>query len=502
MIPPEQAGQPSSTVRRVDQFRGQHPRQPLHPAERRLLAVLGVHLCFLPWALGTMHPWSQAVSLGLALLGFWQALQPRAHEVESGWSGGPFRMVMWPRLLRFPIFWIGLVLLLYVTVQALNPSWRYASNATSWWLVRVADVTWLPTSVDVPFARFNAWRQVIIYGATWLVVCSAWLGITRRRSCHLLLGVLTGNAVALGLWLVFQRATGDTHLPWPLTMLTTRDNLTAGFVYKNHAGAYLALMTFTAITLATWGYDHGARTLKKSTPAAVLILTAFFLSAAVLFTFSRGASLTLGGVLIILTGWLLLRRRFRPTVVSTDSRVTLVLSVIFAGFALYVGRSIDLSAVYNRFDALVENRSNKESVAWRLQARSAGLAMLADHGWRGVGAGGFRHLFPEYVRRYPDIYDGGKLFWEHVHNDWLELPIELGAAGMAILLAGVGCGLALLFRRRALWHGAMVPVLFGCLGTLAHAWIDFPFQCPAILVTWCLLLTLVLRSLEFESGSR
>jgi O-antigen ligase len=137
-------------------------------------------------------------------------------------------------------------------------------------------------------------------------------------------------------------------------------------------------------------------------------------------------------------------------------------------------------------------------VSARLEARAAGLAMLADHGWRGVGAGGFRHLFPNYVRRYPDIYDGGKLFWEHVHNDWIEIPIELGVAGTAILLAGTGYWLGMFFRRRAQWHSAMVPVLFGCAGTLLHAWIDFPFQCPAILVTWCVLLTLALRGLDLE----
>ncbi len=445
-----------------------------------------------------MHPWSQWVSLVLALLGFALALQSRAHESESGWSAGPFRVIMWPRLVRFPIFWIGLALLLYVTVQGFNPSSRYATNGPSWWLVPVGNVSWLPTSVETPWSLSDPWHQLIIYAAAWLVICSVWIGITRRRSCRILLGVLMGNAVALGALLAFQRVRNDLHPPWPLDVFTERLNLNASFIYKNHAGAYLALMTFTAIALATWGYDQGARTLKKSTPAAALVLVTLFLASAVLFTGSRSASLTLGVTLAFFSGWFLLRRKLRPVVTGTDSRVTLMVIMIFAGFVLYTFRSLDFSEINRGFGVMIENGVKEASVSSRLEARAAGVTMLEDLGWRGVGAGSFRHLFPAYVSRYPDIYQGGQLFWEHVHNDWLEIPIELGAVGVAILLAGAGYGLALLIRRRALWYSAMVPVLFGCMATLLHAWMDFPFQCPAILVTWCLLLTLVLRSLEME----
>jgi O-antigen ligase len=485
-------------LKRVEQFRGQRNQAPLHPAEKALLAVLGVHLCFLPWALGTMHPWSQLVSLGLAVVGFSLALQPRTLESEPGWSGGPFRVPMWPRLVRFPIFWIGLALLVYVTVQGLNPSWRYTRNETSWWLVRVADVPWLPTSIDSPFAQASAWRQLVIYASAWMVACSAWVGITRRRSCRILLGVLVANAMTLGALLVFQRVTDDLRVPWPLTALTKAE-LAASFIYRNHTGAYLALMTFTAIALATWGYDQGARTLKKSTPAAVLAMVAFFLSGTVLFTFSRGATLVLGGLLVVYTLWFFMRRRVRPAAAgATDARITLVLVLMFGGFALYVGRNLDFTTISTRFHLLIEEPMKDESVSRRLEARAAGLTMLVAHGWRGIGAGGFRFLFPQYVRAYPDIYDGGKLFWEHQHNDWLEIPEELGAAGTLLLLAGAGYWAAFFLRRRALWHSSLVPLLFGCAGTLLHAWIDFPFQCPAILVTWCLVLTLAARGLSLE----
>lgn len=489
---------PAPSSSRVAQFRGEKSRSPLPLAEKRLLVVLGVHLCFLPWALGTVHPWSQLVSLGLAVIGFWIALTPREHEAEAGWSASPFRTAMAPRLWRFPIFWIGLALLVYVAVQGFNPWFRYVEHDGLWGLARLPDVAWLPTSVAAPFEKANAWRQLIIYGSAWLVACSAWVGLTRRRSSRILLMVLAANALVLGILLIYQRATGEGRLPWPLIPRSTTALPVASFVYPNHAGSYFVLMVFVAITLATWGYDHGARTLKKSTPTAALLLLTLFLVGAVLFTLSRGASLTLAGMLVAFVGWFWLRQRLRPIERGTDSRVTITLAVIFGLFALYVGRSIDFSSVYNRFGSMMEKRAAEESVSSRIQAHAAARQMLENHWVRGVGAGGFRYLFVLYVRQYPEIYQDGNLFWEHAHCDWLEIPIELGAAGVAILLVGAGCVIGALVRRRHQWSGAMIPLLFGCLATLLHATIDFPFACPAILVTWCVMLTMTVRSLDLQ----
>ncbi|MBC7366774.1 MAG: hypothetical protein H7343_08165 [Undibacterium sp.] len=45
-------------------FRGEHSRIALrlHPLEKNVVTTVGLRLSFLPWALGTMHVWSQIVS--------------------------------------------------------------------------------------------------------------------------------------------------------------------------------------------------------------------------------------------------------------------------------------------------------------------------------------------------------------------------------------------------------------------------------------------------------
>ena len=489
----------SQAARWVESFRRPGQRSPLHPQEKGLLIVLCIHLCFLPWALGTMHVWSQLVSLFLGFVGFRIALRPRVYGRELGGGEEPFRLTMWPKLARFPIFWIGLALLVYILVQAFNPWWGFVQNAKYWWLVRMTDIPWLPAGIEAPFKQFDAWRQMIIYAGVLLPVCSVWVGMTRRRSLRILLTVIAVNAFALGAVVAFQHVTGTVRAIWPLGELTD-EPVTGSFIYENHTGAYLALAAFSAIGLATWYADHGRRALSKSTPTGVLALGALFLGASVLLTLSRGAGVSLGVGLLIFAAWYLVRRKVRPMPSAANPRVTTLVVLVFIVFALSTFWHLDFSAVYNRFDAMATEGSHEASVHSRILAREAAWEMLGDHWVRGVGAGGFQYLFPEYVKRYPEIYDHGNLFWEHAHCDWLEIPIELGLVGDLLILAAAGWWAAGSLRRGTLWNPIVVPLLIGCLQTLIHAGFDFPFQCPAILATWCILVAIAGRWAEIEGG--
>jgi hypothetical protein len=466
----------------------------------RLLAILGVQVWFLPWALGTMHQWSQAVSLAIAVAGLVAALLPRIYSGDLAGGDEPYRLVMWDRLFRFPIFWIGLALLAYVVLQAINPFWRYTQSATRWWLVRPQDIPWLPAGIDAPFAQSNAWRQVIVYAAAWLSVCSVWVGLTRRRSLRILLGIIVGNGLLLVGLLAVQRFTGNHRIAWPLTAWTRYD-LTASFIYENHTGAYLGLAAFCAIALAVWFFDSGRRSFAKSTPAGVFTLGAIFLVGSVFFTLSRGAALALTVSIVVLALWFLLRWRLQPKIPGASPVIRRAVVAMFIVFVAMAFRYLDFSEIYRRWDSIATQGTQEISVNSRLLARNAAFDMLKEHWLRGVGAGGFRYLFPEYVKHYPEIYDGGNLYWEHAHCDWLELPIELGLAGDLLILGGAGWWIMWFVRRRALWNAMAMPLIFGCFQTLIHAGFDFPFQCPAILVTWCMIITIAGRWVELGSPS-
>lgn len=136
----------------MDHFRAKTKRLKIHPLESLLLWVVSAHLVFLPWAIGGMSEWAQWISLGFAVLGFGVSLIPRRYTEEETGSN-VFRLVMWPRLAKFPLWWLGLALLALVTIQGLNPAWRFETDGKGWWLRAIPSTAWLPTGVDVPFER-------------------------------------------------------------------------------------------------------------------------------------------------------------------------------------------------------------------------------------------------------------------------------------------------------------------------------------------------------------
>lgn len=478
------------------QVAGHKQRPPLHLLERIFLGIILVQLVFLPWAWGTMHPRNQVIALGLGLLALGVALVPRRYDEEHA-GGREFRLNPWPRLLRFPLFWIGLLLLGYIVIQGWNPSWVWERDERFWWLRRVNDIAWLPTSVDSPFERFNLWRQLMIYAIGWVTVCGLWIGVTRRKSLHILLGVLAANALILAVVGFVHRASGAGKLLW-LREFPGAGSF-ASFVYRNHAGGYFGLLGFVAFGLAVWHYFDGRKRLARSTPSAVWLLVSLFLLGAVVFSLSRGATISvavfgLGAVIA-----LLILRLTTTTRSTTPVLVNVMIAAVILGTVGFVVREVDFTEVQNRFATLSKLQANDPSVVARRLAREAALEMYGDYWLRGVGAGGFRFLFPNYARKHPEIHLDGHLQWQHAHIDWLQIPIELGLAGVILITTGVGwAGIA--WVRAGGWrHPLALMIVIGLGQILLHAFMDFPFQNPAILVTWWALLVISLRWLELDA---
>lgn len=411
------------------------------------------------------------------------------------------RLSAWPRLLRFPIFWIGLALLAYIVVQALNPSWVWERNERTWWLRRVNDIPWLPTSIDTPFERFNIWRQYIIYAAAWLTTCTVWIGFTRRRTLQLLLTIVAINSAIFAV-AGFARMIIIPDSNWVLLLNEPLYGATpfATFIYKNHASAYLSLVAGITLMLAAQSHQRAIKTLARSEPTMLWLVLFAVLGFAIFFTYSRGAMIILAGYSIASLSVYLLKR---PPAESSPTFKFLgwtILAVIVLGTLGYGARQLNYQRTTLSIVSLLENREKDASVAARLDAYKAGRSMLDDYWLRGVGAGGFRYLFPEYVKNYPAIYKGGQLYWEHLHRDWYQIPIELGLAGCIFLLSGA-CWVANKLHRNNLWdQPAVLILLLGCLQPLLQAWFDFPLQNPAILCTCLALIILSARWSELDAS--
>jgi len=478
---------------------GELPRPPLHRWEATLVGVTALHLCSLPWALGGMHAWSQLTSLALAVTGFFLAALPRTPAGTCHGDPGP---LYWPaaRLLREPVFWAGLIFLGYITVQGFNPAWHFQSNTETWWLEPLDPVSWLPTGVDAPYARSNPWRVLTVFGSLLCLVASMWVGFTRRKSFHTLFTVLVLNAGLLAMFGLVQRLSGTPLIFW--RYVSSNDKFVASFIYPNHGGPYFYLLTSVALGLAWWHAQRSRQQLDNSGPAAVFVFIAACCGLLVVFSSSRMSVILLLALILFLGVSLVfkLRRRTGPVRHRPELLPLVLIIVAIVSIGLV---TLQTDKLRERFSDLFANPT--VAVLDRTLPRQAAEEMFQDRWVYGWGAGCFRYCFPKYTRKYPTIHyfpHGPRRYWEHAHNDLIEFPVELGVVGL-LPIAGIFGGCAWRLYRRRVWRNVVsLSLVLGCALITVHAWVDFVFQNPAILLTWSVLLAGALRWTELDQPGR
>jgi O-antigen ligase len=505
-------GAPSQSL--LDQFRANTTRPKLHPAEKLVLGVVATHLVFLPWALGTMHVWSQGTSFCLAILGFGIALRPRRHLSRDGGFDEPLDQLgalslskrlttgatprrigiqrSFQNLIRFPLFWLGLAFLVYVLIQALNPAWEYQLAGGYWWLQKIDCVRWLPAGMRAPFAISNPWRSLMIYTDAWLLVNTLWVGFTRRRSLQILFTVLGCNAFALAIFGLAQKA---LHLELIFGFWKPPASyFVSSFIYKNHAGAYFNLLLCLTIGLFFWYSYRSQRHLDKSSPGSVFAFFSLAITAIIFFSASRTATLLMGVIVLSVAVYYFLKKRQNKADLMDNLPIWFPLGcVILFGFvAIY---SLDTGTIIDRLYEAAET-AEVDGTGIREVVSRATLEMAKDNLACGWGAGCYRYYFPVYQVRYPELERddgrGHKLFWEHAHNDYVETLAEVGLVGLSLAALWLGCAAWLMIRARV-WENSLA--LFATLGlviTAVHSTVDFNFQNPAIMLTWCALVPAII----------
>jgi O-antigen ligase len=390
------------------------------------------------------------------------------------------------------VFWLGLLLLGYVALQASNPVWAYITDGKYFWMMRIPGADWLPPGVRVPFEKWGPWRSFMVFGGAWLTVCAIWIGFTRRRTLQILVGALAANGLLVALLGVAQRMTRTNQIYWSADFPGAMTF--ASFVYKNHGAEYLLLVLASACALAGWFYLRGLRRMEKSNPSGVLAFGAMFIAVAIVTSYARGATLTmLTYLLACIIGFVVhqlsLRKEHRRTPI-------LVVMVFVFGYFLNTGlEALQAGEAWER----IKSGVTRQDLSWesREWAGAATWEMIKDRPLTGAGAGSFEYVFPLYQQRDKRL-GSGTMFWQQAHNDLLQFPAELGVIGCGLILAMLGWWFVPLIRSRFWKNPFSVCLTSGLIALLVYSWFDFPFQCPAVLVTWCALWPVVTLWTQLE----
>jgi len=288
----------------------------------------------------------------------------------------------------------------------------------------------------------------------------------RARSALLAFSVALGTAIAaagyVGRWVVPQ---GNT-LWWIIRVPYELKGPAACFGNPNHYGGYVAMLAPLALALAV-----RALTRRQWFRGAAWLACCAVMSAAVVFSLSRGALIALAAGLLITTG--LLTALLRPFV----ARVFLP-----AAAALFVaGLVLAPDARVRERLLTLRDPAATESLRFRAAAWRDTLRMWRAYPVAGIGPDAFQHVYPQFRAT------SSRAVTTHAENEYVQALAETGLFGALLFAAfAVAAGRG---ARRA-WRAAPPPdrpLTVGAGGALAvaavHAAGDFAMHIPLYAVT-------------------
>ena len=478
-----------------------------------IVASVALTLIVSAWAFTATTATTVLVATGLAALSFACLFLPMGTSDSA--TSARRNLV---RLIKFPLFWVGIALWIYITIQGCIPGVIVDWQGSSWRINLVADSPeWLPTGVDASFGfeprmGMNAWRELCIFGVPWLILCTLWCGLRSRKLWKILLWVVLANALLLACFGLY-RTTFGIHSYCGETAY----RFFSVFSYKNHAGCFFVLSMAICAGLGLCSWRNSVLAGKHGGSYLVLLIFGLLFLGTAFATKSVGAVflgvlwLPLIVVLILCSGlmtrssWLTAGVFFLMllgvagtwwTTANTDVFFSRVEKKVADGELPDIERVIPEQFADNARDEFVETFSLDKGPRAELRKLSAKMFHRNLHtelfGW---GAGSYRWVAPFYQLSMPEFYKinkrTGKKYLPtrtaYAHCDPWHFLVEWGAVGAGIFFAGIVWfwGYALWNIRR--WRVSSLAFLAGILIFSFHACVEFVSFNPILMMSVALL---------------
>ena len=400
------------------------PTEPVSRAERRLQTALTVGICLLlafgPLALGAVDKWAICV---LELGAALLLIIWVAGEIALG----RFEVTLNPLFVPASLFG-GLIVAQLLLKQS------------AYW--------------------YATWQKGLLWCAfgILLFLTTQCLGQTVWRKNVGLFFTVFGFSVAL--FAIVQQFIPNGKIYWVLPNQSGWPFFGPYINHSHYAGLMEMLVPFPLVFAMTHVWRRPTRVLFGF--AALIMASTIFLSQ------SLGGILAFGGEALIMTALLARRRR------SRQGLVWLALLLVFLAAWLIALRPVGL---VERLTAL-KNPMDKADAGMRVVIVKDSFRMVRQRPLLGWGLGTFATVYPSFRSFYSELEVNEE------HNDFMQLLVETGVAGFALMMLF----LVLVYRTgmRSIEHWRRDPrasitmaALIGCTGLLIHGLSDFNLQIPA-----------------------
>lgn len=245
------------------------------------------------------------------------------------------------------------------------------------------------------------------------------------------------------------------------------------FSNRNH---HAILLVCAMPILGLWASrraDQAKWILPTTLAAEIVLLTV------VLLTGSRAGLIT-AVIAIVATVWVIAFRQRTVRMPGATPSVWRGPRALVAAGASTVG-VVALFVFFGRGLALERFLATNPETEIRVTAFPEVMEMLRESWLLGVGPGSF----PAAFEIGEPVTMLGPNYLNHAHNDWLELPVELGVPGVIVLVWFIALALlyaSRLFRSRRVTKGEGVAILTVPAIFAAASLVDYPLRTPSLAV--------------------
>ena len=339
-----------------------------------------------------------------------------------------------------------------------------------------------------PFHTFREFNSIFTYMMFFIIINQLFYDLKRIKK--LLYLTLTVSAIVMMIGLCFPKG------EYIKFFLGTNSLGNFGpFTNRNNAGVFLSMSFFISLALLIYNFLRYQKYLienKKNefmVKQTVLIIISLISLISVILTRSRGAMLaTFSAIFIFL---FLYVYHFSDTFKQKLYRIAAVLLILgVSSFVIY--KNIDAINAYSQ-------RTTGMSEATRLKLYDMSFDVLQDYPVTGIGFASFPILIDKYLKEDLRAYP------EYLHNDWLELLLDVGYPAYAIFLLVVFM-IMFIFLRRIKFLSYKKKILSiglfaSCCSICVGSFVDFHFHIPANAMMFLIYLAL-LTSVSFYKDKK
>lgn len=267
------------------------------------------------------------------------------------------------------------------------------------------------------------------------------------------------------------------------------------FTNRNNAGVFLSISFFISLSLILYNFLKYQKYLiqnKKSEFVVVQIVNitiSLMLLISVVITRSRGAMLATF-ISIFIFSYLYIYYLSTTLKQKLIKLIVVTIIMIISSFIIY--KNIDAINEYSQRTAGISEQT-------RLKLYDMSLDILKDYPVTGIGFAAFPVLIDKYFKEDLNAYP------EYLHNDWLELLLDIGYP-VYIIFSLLIFIIIFLFLRRIQHLSNKKKILFiglfsSCCSICIGSFVDFHFHIPANAMVFFICLSL-LTSLSFHKDKR